>query len=71
MERMQAPHLLTISEAIASIRAGKLSARDLWKACTTQLEHLNPQLNAIITPMEQPEETRLPTRCGLYGSPWR
>jgi aspartyl-tRNA(Asn)/glutamyl-tRNA(Gln) amidotransferase subunit A len=70
MERMQATHLLTISEATASIRAGKLTARELWRACTTQIEKLNPQLNAIITPMERPEETGLPIEArSLHGIP--
>jgi aspartyl-tRNA(Asn)/glutamyl-tRNA(Gln) amidotransferase subunit A len=57
---MQATHLLTISEAHEAIRAGDLTSRELWKACAMQLELLNPQLNAIITPMEKPAETNPP-----------
>jgi aspartyl-tRNA(Asn)/glutamyl-tRNA(Gln) amidotransferase subunit A len=57
MERMQVTHWLTIGEATAGIRAGRLSARELWEACTGQIELLNPRLNAIITRMGQPEES--------------
>jgi aspartyl-tRNA(Asn)/glutamyl-tRNA(Gln) amidotransferase subunit A len=60
MEQMDSPHLLTISEASARIRAGTLSARELWNACTQQIERLNPRLAAIITPMEQLEEAGSP-----------
>lgn len=70
MEQMQSTHLLTISQAIAGIRAGILSAGELWNACTRQLELLNPRLKAIITPMEQPEETALPVEeRALHGIP--
>jgi aspartyl-tRNA(Asn)/glutamyl-tRNA(Gln) amidotransferase subunit A len=70
MEQMQSTHLLTISEAIASIRAGTLSTRELWNASTRQLELLNPRLQAIITPMEQPDEAGLPIEGrALHGIP--
>ena len=61
---MQSPHLLTITEAIERIRAGTLSARELWKACIRQIELLNPRLDAIITPMDRLEQTGLPTETG-------
>jgi aspartyl-tRNA(Asn)/glutamyl-tRNA(Gln) amidotransferase subunit A len=51
---------LTIGEAIARIRAGTLSAGELWKACIGQIELLNPRLRAIITTMEPLEEAGLP-----------
>ncbi|MFH1186064.1 MAG: amidase [Chloroflexota bacterium] len=58
---MHSPGFLTLHEAIERIRSGALSAIDLWNACTSQIERLNPRLNAFITPMERDEglESRL------------
>jgi aspartyl-tRNA(Asn)/glutamyl-tRNA(Gln) amidotransferase subunit A len=44
------PAALTISSALASLRAGEFSAASLTEACLRQIECLNPELNAVITP---------------------
>jgi aspartyl-tRNA(Asn)/glutamyl-tRNA(Gln) amidotransferase subunit A len=41
---------LTISSALTSLRAGQFSALELTEACLRQIEHLNPIINAFITP---------------------
>jgi len=41
---------LTISSALNSLRAGQYSALELTEACLRQIEHLNPIINAFITP---------------------
>ena len=41
---------LTISSALTSLRAGQYSALELTEACLRQIEHLNPIINAFITP---------------------
>jgi aspartyl-tRNA(Asn)/glutamyl-tRNA(Gln) amidotransferase subunit A len=41
---------LTIASALESLRAGEFSAASLTEACLRQIEHLNPRLNAILTP---------------------
>ncbi len=41
---------LTISSALTSLRAGQISALELTEACLRQIEHLNPTINAFITP---------------------
>jgi len=54
MVLMHATHWYTLNEARERIRAGTLSAAELWEACAYQIDLLNPQLNAFITLM-QPE----------------
>jgi aspartyl-tRNA(Asn)/glutamyl-tRNA(Gln) amidotransferase subunit A len=49
MDCMLQPNLLTVREALESLRAGALSADALFEACLRQIERLNPQLNAFIT----------------------
>lgn len=49
METMDTPHLLSIEEAGAAIKDGKLSPHALTEACSRQIERLNPKLNAFIT----------------------
>ncbi len=44
------PAALTISSALASLRAGEFSAASLTEACLRHIERLNPELNAVITP---------------------
>ena len=46
---MDALNSLTISTALESLRAGKISPQDLASACLRQIERLNPTLNAFIT----------------------
>lgn len=41
---------LTVSAALAALRAGEFTASSLAEACLRQIEHLNPRLNAILTP---------------------
>jgi len=49
---MHSTDLPTLHDAIGRIRAGTLSPLELWKACSDQIEHLNPRLNAFITLMQ-------------------
>jgi aspartyl-tRNA(Asn)/glutamyl-tRNA(Gln) amidotransferase subunit A len=42
-------HHLSISEALDLIRSKKISSQDLAEACFSQIERLNPTLNAFIT----------------------
>lgn len=44
------PAALTVSSALASLRAGEFTALSLTETCLRQIEHLNPELNAFITP---------------------
>lgn len=44
------PDTLTISSTLASLRAGEFSAASLTEACLRQIERLNPELNAVLTP---------------------
>jgi aspartyl-tRNA(Asn)/glutamyl-tRNA(Gln) amidotransferase subunit A len=44
---------LSIDEASAQLRAGKLSPVELTRACLAQIEALNPVLNAFITVMAE------------------
>ena len=53
MESMHSPGFLTLHEAVKRIRSGSLSAIELWNACSSQIERLNPRLNAFITLMER------------------
>jgi len=46
---MDALNSLTISTALESLRAGKISPQDLASACLRQIQRLNPTLNAFIT----------------------
>jgi len=60
---MHSTDLPTLHDAIGRIRAGTLSPLELWKACSDQIERLNPRLNAFITLM-QPSyvlDSRLPS----------
>lgn len=52
MEPMLPLEIPTLHEAIGRIRAGTLSASELWQACSEQIDRLNPQLNAILTRIE-------------------
>src|SRR5436190_12645360 len=49
MDIMDNLHSLSISEALELIRGQKISPRDLAEACFSQIERLNPTLNAFIT----------------------
>ena len=49
MDVMNSFDTLTISSALESLRAGKISPQYLAEACHRQIERLNPTLNAFIT----------------------
>ena len=49
MDAMNSFDTLTISSALESLRAGKISPQYLAEACHRQIERLNPTLNAFIT----------------------
>lgn len=63
---------LTISSAAELLRSQAASARDLVEACHSQIERLNPQLNAFITVID-PEQALSAqsnaTENGLRGIP--
>ena len=44
------PAALTISSAMTSLRAGEYSSLELTEVCLRQIEHLDPAINAFITP---------------------
>jgi aspartyl-tRNA(Asn)/glutamyl-tRNA(Gln) amidotransferase subunit A len=46
---MDTTNALTISSALESLRAKKISAQELAETCYGQIERLNPRLNAFIT----------------------
>jgi aspartyl-tRNA(Asn)/glutamyl-tRNA(Gln) amidotransferase subunit A len=50
---MNTPNLLTMSEYIAHVQAERLRPSEVWKACSSQIERLNPVLNAFITRLDQ------------------
>jgi aspartyl-tRNA(Asn)/glutamyl-tRNA(Gln) amidotransferase subunit A len=50
---MTAPHWLTLTESIEHIQSGDLLPADLWNACSSQIDRLNPLLNAFITRLDQ------------------
>ena len=50
---------LTISTALEALRGQKISPQDLTAACIAQIERLNPALNAFITVIPAPPQTRV------------
>jgi aspartyl-tRNA(Asn)/glutamyl-tRNA(Gln) amidotransferase subunit A len=46
---MNAPNLLSVTEAVRLMREGALTAGELLDACLRQIGRLNPRLNAFIT----------------------
>ncbi len=44
------PTVLTISSAMTSLRAGEYSSLELTEVCLRLIEHLDPTINAFITP---------------------
>jgi aspartyl-tRNA(Asn)/glutamyl-tRNA(Gln) amidotransferase subunit A len=50
-------HSLSISDALNLLRGQKISAQDLAEACFSQIERLNPKLNAFITVCDTPSTT--------------
>jgi aspartyl-tRNA(Asn)/glutamyl-tRNA(Gln) amidotransferase subunit A len=46
---MDTINALTISDALASLKEGKISVQELTKACYHQIERLDPKLKAFIT----------------------
>ncbi|HEY3474513.1 MAG TPA: amidase, partial [Anaerolineales bacterium] len=50
---MDTLHTLTISTALEYLREQKISARELAEACFSQIERLNPTLNAFITVLDK------------------
>ena len=50
---MSASGLPTLSESIAHVRSGHLRPSDVWLTCSSQIERLNPVLNAFITRLDQ------------------
>jgi aspartyl-tRNA(Asn)/glutamyl-tRNA(Gln) amidotransferase subunit A len=51
------PAALTISSALAALRAGELTAEGLAEACFRQIERFDPLINAFLTPA--PEQAAL------------
>jgi aspartyl-tRNA(Asn)/glutamyl-tRNA(Gln) amidotransferase subunit A len=51
------PAALTISSALAALRAGELTAAGLARACFRQIERFDPLINAFLTPA--PEQAAL------------
>ncbi|HEY5984079.1 MAG TPA: amidase [Anaerolineales bacterium] len=51
------PHvaLPTLHGTLDLLRAGRLSAREVWAACAAQIDRLDPRLNAFITRMQPVE----------------
>ena len=49
MDCMTEPNFLTIHEAIKLFKDGTLTPHSLTKACSRQIERLNPSLNAFVT----------------------
>ena len=49
---MNGPDTLTIEDALKKLRMGEASAASLAEACSRQIERLNPELNAFITPID-------------------
>lgn len=54
MDDMDSQPRLTIADALASLRARKLSAEELTNACLERIERLNPALKAFITVSAKP-----------------
>ena len=54
---------LTIEDALTKLRKGDLTAASLAEACSRQIERLNPELNAFITPLDPQEaaQAQLPS----------
>lgn len=46
---MIAPNLLSLNEALSSVKSGQVNAEQVLAACATQIARLNPKLNAFIT----------------------
>ena len=65
--------LLTITSALIKLQEGKITARDLAKACLRQIERLNPKLNAFITvlDLESALDTQLPATANPLTSALR
>jgi aspartyl-tRNA(Asn)/glutamyl-tRNA(Gln) amidotransferase subunit A len=55
MDGMDNPPFLTISDALELLQQKKISAEDLARACSNQIERLNPNLNAFITVIDREE----------------
>jgi aspartyl-tRNA(Asn)/glutamyl-tRNA(Gln) amidotransferase subunit A len=65
---------LSLAEASLAIHNGKASCRDLAEACLQNVAELNPQINAIITPMREEAFARAAVldaeaRAGKFRSP--
>ena len=55
----------------ALVRSGELTARDLVEAAIQRIDEVNPQLNAVVTPMYERALARLDTVTGpLAGVPY-
>lgn len=49
---MNSSRMPTLGDAIEQIQSGQLSHTELWQACMSQIERLNPILNAFLTLMQ-------------------
>jgi aspartyl-tRNA(Asn)/glutamyl-tRNA(Gln) amidotransferase subunit A len=67
MEQMNALSLLALSDFITQVKSGALHASEVWGACSSQIERLNPVLNAFITRLDQvvPDVLHDPTASSL------
>ena len=54
MDAVSGPNWLSIEEALAEIRAGRLTAQALVEACGQQIARLNPELGAFVHVIEAP-----------------
>ena len=63
MGTMNGLDTLTIEDALTKLRKGDLTAASLAEACSRQIERLNPELNAFITPLDPQEaaQAQLPS----------
>ena len=71
---MIAPPSLTIKQASAEIRSGRLSPVEPTRSCLLRIEQLNPSLNAFITvtaegALEEARQVDREIRAGKYRGP--
>ena len=65
---MNGTDILTIEKALAKLRKGEASAASLAETCSRQIERLNPELNAFITPIDP--QTAVQAQLPSDGKPF-
>ena len=65
---MNGTDILTIEKALAKLRKGEATAASLAEACFRQIERLNPELNAFITPIDP--QTAVQAQLPSDGKPF-